>query len=185
MADGTTTNYGLTKPEVGASTDTWGAKLNANLDTLDEELKDVSDVADGALPKAGGTMTGNIVLSGAPSVDLHPASKLYVDTRTTQLISVNTQTDSYTLVLGDAGGLVESNKGTANDVTVPPNSSVAFPLKTRIDLVQYGAGQATVVAGSGVTIRSRNGLKLSGQYAGASLYKRATDEWVLIGDTTT
>jgi len=73
----------------------------------------------------------------------------------------------------------------ANNLTIPPNSSVAFATETVINVVQMGAGQTTLLAGSGVTIRSRNGLKLAGQYAVASLYKRGTDEWVAGGDLTT
>jgi len=43
MADGTTTNYGFTLPEVGASEDTWGTKLNQNWSDLDADLKSIAD----------------------------------------------------------------------------------------------------------------------------------------------
>lgn len=99
------------------------------------------------------------------------------------LINVNTRTASYTLVLGDAGKLVEMNVASANTLTVPPNSSVAFPVGSQVALRQYGAGVTTVTAGAGVTIRSRGGLvATAGTYAEATLTKRATDEWVLSGD---
>ncbi|MGH9003554.1 MAG: hypothetical protein ACRDYV_10530, partial [Acidimicrobiia bacterium] len=98
-------------------------------------------------------------------------------------VTTNTQTGSYTLVLTDAGKVVEQNAAGANNLTVPPNSSVAFPTGTIIVIRQYGAGLTTVVASAGVTIRSRGGaLDMGGQYAEATLTKRGTDEWVLSGD---
>jgi hypothetical protein len=95
------------------------------------------------------------------------------------------QTASYTLVIGDAGKLVTMSNASANNLTVPPNSSVAFATGTRIDVIQKGAGQTTLVAGSGVTINSKgSALKLSGQYAGCSLIKYGTDTWFAVGDLT-
>lgn len=96
--------------------------------------------------------------------------------------SFNEETASYTLVLSDAGKIVEMNVGSANNLTVPLNSSVEFPVGTNITILQTGAGQTTIVATGGVTINATPGLKLRTQWSSATLIKRATDTWVAIGD---
>jgi hypothetical protein len=111
------------------------------------------------------------------------ASPAYVDLQTT-LMPVNTQTASYVLVLADAGKAVEMNVAGANTLTVPPNSSVAFPIGTVIEVCQYGAGQTTLTPGSGVTLRNASSLTTRAQYSTVSLRKRGTDEWVVAGDVT-
>jgi len=99
-------------------------------------------------------------------------------------MSVNAQTGAaYTLAVGDAGNCVEMNNAAANQLTIPPNSTVAFGVGTTILIRQMGAGQTTLVAGSGVTIRNPHGtLKLLKQYASVALHKRATDEWCIEGN---
>ena len=111
------------------------------------------------------------------------ATQTALDAKTAKLITTNRQTASYTLVIGDADKLVEINNASANNLTVPLNSSVAFSTGTQILLAQYGAGQTTIVATSGVTIRSNGAkLKLNAQYSGATLIKIDTNEWYLFGD---
>jgi len=95
----------------------------------------------------------------------------------------NTQTASYTLVLADASKIIEMNVGSANTVTVPTNASVAFPIGTEITVMQLGAGVTTLVAASGVTFRSKDfGTRIGDQYTGATLIKRGTNEWYIIGN---
>jgi hypothetical protein len=131
------------------------------------------------ISKGGATAWGTITGTLSSQTDLQTA----LDTKTNKLITTNRQTASYTLVLSDADKLVEMNVGSANNLTIPLNSSVAFPTGTQILLAQYGAGQTTVVATSGVTVRSNGGkLKLNVQYSGATLIKIGTDEWYLFGD---
>jgi hypothetical protein len=74
------------------------------------------------------------------------------------------------------------NVASANNLTVPLNSSQAFAVGANITILQTGAGQTTIVATGGVTINSTPGLKLRAQWSSATLIKRATDTWVAIGD---
>lgn len=98
-------------------------------------------------------------------------------------IAANQQTDSYTLVIGDAGKMIEMGKGTSQTLTIPANGTVAFPVGTVIEIVQTGAGQVTVAITSD-TLNAPNGAKLAKQWSRASLYKQAATVWVLGGDTT-
>jgi hypothetical protein len=100
-------------------------------------------------------------------------------------LATNNQTASYTLVLGDKAKVVEMNVGSANNLTVPLNSSVAYPVGTQIHIVQVGSGQTTVVASGGVTINTATTLNLRAQWSAATLIKRAEDTWVLAGDLAT
>ena len=108
---------------------------------------------------------------------------LYVNARVVSVDSFQVQTGTaYTLVIGDRGFIVTMNNGSASTLTVPPNSSVAFAIGNSMGVVQLGAGQVTVTAGSGVTLRYTPGLKLRAQYSSCTLTKIATDEWLVIGD---
>jgi hypothetical protein len=104
------------------------------------------------------------------------------DTYASKYVGVNQQTASYVLALSDDGKLVEMGVGSANTLTVPPSSSVDFPIGTTLVIVQTGSGQTTLTAGAGVTINGTPGLKLRVQWSSATLIKRGTDAWIAMGD---
>ena len=99
-----------------------------------------------------------------------------------QLVNAQTGT-TYTLVATDAGKLVTLNNGSAITLTVPQDSDATIAVGTYIDLYQLGAGQVTVAAGTGATLRT-SGLtaKARAQYARLGVQKVAADTWSLFGD---
>lgn len=128
---------------------------------------------------AGVNQTFSDAQLAAMAVSLDPSTKADKD------LSINTQTASYTLALTDRGGMVRMNVASANTLTVPPNSAVAFPVGTQLVISQAGAGQTTIVAGSGVTVNSNGSkMKFNGQWSGATLVKVGSDQWTLFGDLT-
>ena len=99
------------------------------------------------------------------------------------MIAINAQTATYTAVLTDDGKLCTMSNASANNFTVPPNSSVAFGIGTQLNIAQLGAGQTTIVAGAGVTLNSAGSkLKLNAQYAVATCVKTDTNTWFVVGN---
>jgi hypothetical protein len=153
-------------PTPGGDSGSWGAILN---DFLLQSLK-----SDGTLRD---TIVGSAALASDVQGQLAQIAALPLLTTTVQAGT------AYTLALADASVVIETTSASAVAITVPPNSSVAFTIGTTIELLQYGAGALTVVAGVGVTIRSADGLlSARTQYSALSLRKRDTNEWVLAGD---
>ncbi len=120
-------------------------------------------------------------------------------------LTIQTYTASHSLVLADAGCIVEMNVASANTLAIPFNSMVPFPVGSWIKLVQVGAGATTVVGDShsiigaglytvlgpggyskppysfsgSVSVIVQNHGTIAAQWDSAFIYKRATDEWVM------
>ncbi|WP_353809172.1 hypothetical protein [Agromyces sp. SYSU T00194] len=137
-----------------------------------------------ASPALTGTPTAPTQSSGTDSTAI--ASTAFVQATRGEYVGVNAQTGTtYTPVLSDRGKLVTLSNAGAITVTLPQDSSLAFPVGGRIDFAVLDTGMATFSAGTGATVNGTPSAVTRAQYSAVTAIKIAANTWLIVGDLET
>jgi hypothetical protein len=142
-------------------------------------------IANGKIPVfTSGVADNDFLKINGTSVEGRSAAEVLDDIGAMPLSqSINAQTGtSMVTALSDAGNIITLNNSSAITVTIAPNFLHDYPVGTRIDFIQIGAGQVTFEGGTGVTVNATPTLKLRAQHSAASCIQIATNIWQLVGD---
>ncbi len=136
----------------------------------------------------GTQTTGNYVsdVSGGTGISVShtPGEGSTATISTTGVQTLGAKAGNYTLAAGDAAEtIIIMDSSSANDLTVPSASAVAFGTGTSITVIQRGTGKTRILAGAGVTLLATPGLFLRARYSSCTLVKTENaNEWFVIGD---
>jgi hypothetical protein len=101
------------------------------------------------------------------------------------LIPVRTVTANDSVALQDMFGVIEVDSPTPVNITIPPHSSVPFPVFGWTKIRQIGAGAATLIKGTGVNINGPDSATTRAQWCTLTAHKRTINSWVIEGDAAT
>jgi len=83
---------------------------------------------------------------------------------------------------GDEGKMIEFNSASNLTLTIPANSSVAFPVGTQILIARLGTGKVNVAITTDTLYSVSSNRYVASQYSGATLVKTTSTTWYLFGD---